>query len=57
MDLAAALIVNIALGVVAFTSILALAWWAIKTGEHGPPGWRRFRPGRPEAGVEAAAAG
>jgi hypothetical protein len=45
MDMTAALIVNIILGLVAFTGIAFLAAWGIRTGERG--NWRRpFEKGR-----------
>jgi hypothetical protein len=46
MGMSAALILNIALDLLAFGSIAALASWAIRTGEREPPGQRRFHPGR-----------
>jgi hypothetical protein len=53
MDMTAALIVNIVLGLAAFTGISGLAAWAIRTGERG----NRRRPlgeGRPSRSAATA---
>jgi len=54
MDMTTALIVNIALDLSAFAGVLALAAWAIKTGERDAP--RRLRAARPQVGPKAESA-
>ena len=53
MDMSAVLIVNIALGLIAFASIVVLAVWAVRTGEAELPG-HGGPPGRPGMGIDAA---
>ncbi|MDT4932665.1 MAG: hypothetical protein QOK11_557 [Pseudonocardiales bacterium] len=44
MGMTTALIVNIALDAIAFSAILGLAFWAIKTGERDAPGQLEAAP-------------